>query len=158
MPEVVRIKANSLFPMVQEIIEQGKCVRMGVSGTSMYPFLRDGIDSVEFVNVDFPDLSKGDIVLICRKSGAYIMHRVLKKYEDCFYMVGDAQQWIEGPIYKDQVIAKAVAVWRKDRRISVDDPAYRALTQFWLILRPWRIQIISIYKRIKNRIFPRIMR
>lgn len=154
MSDVVKIKADSLFPMIQEIVAQGQNVRVAVSGSSMYPFLRDGVDSVEFIQAAFSDLSRGDVVLIRRKDGPYIMHRVLKKGNDSFYMVGDAQQWVEGPLYPDQVIAKAHAVWRNNKRIPADRSLWRVLAECWLILLPWRGKILQVYNGVKRRLLP----
>lgn len=153
MRDVKKIKAKDLFPFISEIIEQGQSARILVSGSSMYPFLRDEIDSVELVQADFAALKRGDIVMIRRTTGDYVMHRIIRKEYDCFYMVGDAQEWIEGPIQPDQVIAVVPSIWRKDKQIDCDNRWWRLLTGLWLRLRPWRNLILRIYgklSRIKN--------
>ena len=70
---------------------------------SMYPFLREDKDKVELAMTSFSCIKKGDVVLIKRESGEYVLHRVLKKSMDHFYIVGDAQQWIEGPLLPEQL-------------------------------------------------------
>lgn len=153
MRDVKKIKAKDLFPFISEIIEQGQSARILVSGSSMYPFLRDEIDSVELVQADFAALKRGDIVMIRRTTGDYVMHRIIKKEADCFYMVGDAQEWIEGPIQPNQVIAAVPSVWRKDKQIDCSNWWWRLLTGLWLRLRPWRNLILRVYgklSRIKN--------
>lgn len=148
MYEVKKIKANGLFPLVSDLLDQGQSVRLPVSGNSMYPFLRDGIDSVEFSRGSFADIKRGDIVLIRRTAGAYVMHRVIRKKADCFFMVGDAQQWIEGPLYPDQLISVVTAIWREDKRISCSDIRLKLLAGIWLILRPKRYFIMKVYRKI----------
>jgi len=76
MSVIKTVKSASLFPFVIELLEQGHYVKMPVSGNSMYPLLRDGKDSVEFVPCNFETISKGDIVLVQRKDGRFVMHRV----------------------------------------------------------------------------------
>lgn len=143
---IKKVKANGLFPLVSDLLENGQDVRLPVTGDSMYPFLRDSIDSVEFAKGSFEDVSRGDIVLIQRTTGAYVMHRILLKKADCFYMVGDAQQWIEGPLYPDQIIAVVSAIWRKERRISCSNNWLRCLSKTWLLLRPFRYFILRCFR------------
>ena len=150
MGEVKKIKAVEIFTLVSEIIAQGQSTRIGVTGTSMYPFLRDSVDSVEFSRADFNALARGDIVLIRRTDGAYVMHRIIKASEQNIYIIGDAQQWIEGPIYPDQLIAVVSAVWRKDNRILCSSWWWKIMSEVWLILRPFRNLIFRVYGKARK--------
>lgn len=150
MFDIKKVKAANLFPLVSELLEQGQNVRLPVTGDSMYPFLRDGIDSVEFTNGKFEDVDRGDIVLIRRTDGYYVMHRILNKQNGCFYMVGDSQQWIEGPLYPDQIIAVVKAIWRRERRIACSNLTLKLLVKLWLILRPCRHFIIKVYRKLRK--------
>jgi len=150
MYKVNRLKSREMFPLVKEIIESGKSVRIMVTGMSMYPFLREGIDSVELTKPNYQKLRRGDIVLIVRDNGQYIMHRVLKKEKDCFYIVGDAQQWVEGPLRPDQLFASVTAVWRKEKYIDCSRVWWRMLTGIWMYLLPFRYIIIKSYIRIRK--------
>lgn len=150
MCEVIKAKANSIFPLISEILENGQNTRITVSGSSMYPFLRDGIDSVEFTQGSFEQLSRGDIVLIQRTDGYYVMHRVIRKNTNCFYIVGDAQQWIEGPLYPEQLLAVVPSVWRKDKHISCSNISWRLLSGLWLYLRPFRYFILKVHRKIRK--------
>lgn len=150
MYKVNRLKSKEIFPLVKEILESGKNVRLIVTGMSMYPFLREGVDSVELAKPDYNKLRRGDIVLIVRDNGQYIMHRVLKKEKNCFYIVGDAQQWIEGPLRPDQLFATVAAVWRKEKYISCSGFGWRLLTNIWMNLLPYRYIIIKSYRKIRR--------
>ncbi|WP_041225767.1 S24/S26 family peptidase [Dehalobacter sp. CF] len=150
MHEVKRVSAAGLFSFVSELIKQGQTAKIPVSGNSMYPFLRDGIDSVEFTKGSFDQIKKGDIVLIQRTNGYYVMHRVFRKYKDCFYMVGDAQQWIEGPLFPEQLVAIVNTIWRKEKRILCSNTWLRILTKIWLILRPFRYFIFKVYRKVRK--------
>jgi len=148
--QVKKVKADGLFPVVLDLLSQGQDVRLPVSGSSMVPFLRDAIDSVEFSQGSFDQIKRGDIVLIRRMNSYYVMHRVLKKKKDHFFMVGDAQQWIEGPLYPEQIIAVVPAIWRKDKRIPCSDLRLKTLVHIWLILRPCRYFIMKVYRKIRK--------
>lgn len=150
MCEIKKIKAASMFPLISEIIEHGQNTRISVSGDSMYPFLRDSIDSVELTKGNFEQLSRGDIVMIQRTNGYYVMHRVIRKNKDCFFIVGDAQQWIEGPLYLEQLVAVVSAIWRKDKRIPCSNRWWRLLSGFWIYLRPLRYFILKVHRYIRK--------
>jgi len=144
------VKAELIFPFVKEILSQGKLVRITVTGSSMYPFLREAIDSVELSGGCFSDLRKGDITLIKRENGQYILHRVLLVKADSFFIVGDAQQWVEGPLYEKQLIAIASAIYRKDFRISCYGRLWRIASFLWLKLLPYRKPLITYFKKLRK--------
>lgn len=150
MLDVKKVRAAELFPFISEIIKQGQSARILVSGSSMYPFLRDGIDSVELNRASFGGLKRGDIVMIRRADGTYVMHRILRIRRDCLYIVGDAQKWIEGPVQPDQLVAVVTSIWRKDQQISCSNIAWKLLSQAWLILLPVRDLILRIYNKISG--------
>lgn len=147
---VKNVKSHILFPFVTELFERGQSVKFAVTGMSMFPFLREGIDSVEAIKADFNSIKYGDIVLILRNNeDRYIMHRVIEKEVDCFFIVGDAQTIIEGPIYPEQIIAFVSAIWRDDKRIECSDKKLRFLTILWLKLRPFRGVILKIARKLR---------
>lgn len=150
MCSVKRIKAATMFPLISEILSQGQCAKITVTGNSMFPFLRDGIDSVELTKGSFQQLSRGDIVMIRRTSGEYIMHRIIRKEINFFFMVGDAQQWVEGPLYPEQVVAIVTAIWRKDKRIDCSNRWWRCLTNLWLTILPYRYFILKLHRGIRK--------
>jgi hypothetical protein len=78
------IKAAELFSLAGDILEQDGRVWITVTGMSMYPFLRGDRDSVELSKAEFPNIKKGDIVLIRRLNHVYVLHRVLRIQENSF--------------------------------------------------------------------------
>lgn len=148
MGEVKKIKAAEMFNLVSEIIAQGQSARIAVTGTSMYPFLRDSIDSVELSRADFSSVARRDIVLIRRNDGAYVLHRIIKTTSQDIYIIGDAQQWIEGPVSPDKLIAVVSAIWRKDKKISCTNPWWQIMSEVWLRLRPFRGGIFRLHNKL----------
>jgi signal peptidase I len=147
---VIYKKSKNLLPLIEEILISGGRARLTVTGTSMYPFLRWGQDSVELSHTDFSGIYTGDIVVILRDNGQYIMHRVLKKKEASFYIIGDAQHDIEGPLYPHQLIAVVTAIWRKDRKIECTNFWWRLLSKLWLKLIPFRYFMIGTYRHLSK--------
>lgn len=148
MDQVVCVKSKNLFPLINEIINHEGKAKITVTGMSMYPFLRENIDSVELEQASFSNIKTGDIVLILRNNGQYIMHRIVKKESSCFYIVGDAQQSVEGPLDTNQLVAIIVAVWRRDKRIECTNFWWRLLSKCWIILVPFRHIILRITKHL----------
>ena len=98
--------------MLKELTEEGKEVSMLVFGSSMAPFLIHARDMIYFKKPD-RELQKGDIVFFRRKSGQFVMHRIWKIRPEGYYIVGDAQTQIEGPVKREQIFALITKVRRK---------------------------------------------
>lgn len=150
MHELKRVKAAELFPVIEDIIKHENFVWITITGMSMYPFLRDGIDSVELSAASFDKMKKYDIILIKRDDGTYVLHRVLKKEKDCFYMIGDAQQWIEGPLRPDQIVAGVTAIKRKQKVISCENKLYKIAVSLWMLLIPIRHIVFRLYGKFRS--------
>lgn len=150
MCETLKVKAGEIFPVVLELIQMGSKVRITVTGMSMYPFLREERDCVELVGTNFKAVEKGDIVLVRRVTGEYVLHRVQRKKANTFFMIGDAQSWIEGPVFPEQLLAKAGSVRRNGRDISCDQPVFKLLALAWLNIIPVRRYILRVIRILGN--------
>lgn len=157
MSREISVKSAEIFPVIQDLLSAGRSAILTVTGNSMYPFLRNGIDSVELINTDFYKLSRGNIVLIKRNSGAYVLHRIVKKKENCFYIVGDNQQDIEGPLKPDQVVAGVQAIFRQNKRIECSNAYLKLLVSIWITVLPFR-RLINIYAFYPFRLVKRFLK
>lgn len=144
------IKSEYLIPEISALLEAGSSVKLKVMGDSMHPFLRHMIDSVLLEMPKELFLKKGDIVMIKRDNGKYAMHRIIKVKTDCFYMVGDAQQGLEGPLYKNQVVAVIKSIYRKEKEISCNNFFYKLLSMIWMLVLPFRYFILKSYKFLRR--------
>jgi len=147
--KLILVKAAELFNLTSEIIEKGGSAWITVTGMSMYPFLKEGRDSVELSRASFEDIKRGDIVLIRRANGAFVLHRVLKKKKDCFFIIGDAQQWVEGPLLPEQLQTVVTKIKRRGRVISCDNPLLKVFVFVWMLVIPLRYRIFKTASRIK---------
>ena len=98
------VNTQEYVSMLRELTEQGREVNMLISGNSMSPFLMHGRDSIRLKKPD-RKLRKGDMVFFQRKSGKFVMHRIIRVRKEGFYLLGDSQQSseIEGPIEESQI-------------------------------------------------------
>ena len=150
MYKMKKIKSADMFPIVKEILESGSKAWITVTGMSMFPFLREDEDCVELTHATIDTINRGDIVLIQRYTGEYILHRVYKKENNIFYMVGDAQRWIEGPLNPEQLIAVVEVVKRKDREISCNNKMWKLLVLVWMNIIPVRPVILKVLRGIRK--------
>lgn len=131
MSRIITFPFGQIYDFAQNVFENGQSIRITVVGDSMYPFLRSGIDSVELIKADFCDIELNDIVLVERLSGEYVLHRVFKKTQYNFYLQGDAQTYIEGPLNPEQLKARVKTIWRGDRVVPCSNYIWQLTGKIW---------------------------
>ena len=109
---------------VAELLAQGQTVQFPPTGWSMYPLLVPGRDQVIVEPVDPAALRRGDVALYRRDQGILVLHRICRVRPEGFYLVGDNQKEVEGPLRPSQFLGRMAAVVRKGKTVSVRHPAY----------------------------------
>ena len=104
----------------------------------MYPMFVPERDEAILVKADLDKIKRGDVVMYRRDNGMLVLHRVLKRSSDNFYMVGDNQVKVEGPLRKEQILGVLIAFIRNGRYVEVTSPIYWLLSHIWLLMRPVR--------------------
>jgi len=150
MSKVITAKANEVFRIMDQIFDYEKTSWVVVTGMSMFPFLREDIDMVEMARTKLINIKKGDIVLVQRQNGEFVLHRVCKKNTCNIFLVGDAQQWIEGPIFEDQLKAVVVSIKRNNKVISCNNFFLKFLIFLWMTVRPIRYKLFKVYTFWRN--------
>jgi hypothetical protein len=123
---------------VEELLSKGHIVQIEPIGYSMYPMFVPGRDYAILQQADPASYKRGDVVLYRRTGGMLVLHRIWKNTKQGFYMVGDNQVEVEGPLDPSQMIGKLIAFIRKGREISTNRLTYRLAAGLWLRLRPIR--------------------
>lgn len=152
-------KLDEYISLIREVIESGGEFRLYPKGTSMLPLLRQGIDSVGLVE-STARLKKRDIVLYKRKSGQFVLHRVLKVNNDgSLSLCGDNQTEIESDIYASDVLALVTCVYRSEKRYDMGKSAMNVYGAVWCFM-PFRkavfffrkifIKARNFFKRLKK--------
>lgn len=138
------VDTNEYVTVLRELAGEGRVVSMLVVGSSMSPFLCHKRDYIYFTKPD-RELRRGDMVFYQRDTGQYVMHRIYKRKKDGYYMVGDAQTQIEGPLRGDQIFARIIKVKRKGRIIEPGNFWWEFFEHVWIRIIPLRKVIEKLY-------------
>lgn len=138
------VDTREYISVLRGLVEEGREVSLIISGSSMSPFLIHERDVICFKKPD-RDLHRGDMVFYQRDSGQFVMHRILKVKPEGFYIIGDAQTEIEGPVRRDQIFALITKVKRKDKWIEPGDFWWEFFARVWLRMIPVRRMVMSVY-------------
>lgn len=130
--------------VLKALAEEGQTVNMTVAGNSMSPFLIHGRDVVCFEKRN-RELRVGDIVFYQRKTGQYVMHRICRIKSEGFYLIGDAQTEIEGPVEETQIFAVITKVRRNGISMGPGDFWWEFFEHVWVRIIPLRRPLIKIY-------------
>ena len=125
-------------PDLEALLQDGNIIRIRPQGYSMYPLFHPGRDEAIIEAYPIDQLRRGDVILYRRDQGILVLHRICRITSDGFYLVGDNQTEIEGPLRPDQIRGKMTGVVRGGKSFSVSHPLYRVLSSLWLFLRPIR--------------------
>ena len=146
------VDTREYVSVLRELVEEGREVSLLVSGSSMSPFLAHQRDYIYFKKPD-RELKKGNMVFYQRRSGQFVMHRIWKVKADKYYMVGDAQREIEGPLDRDQIFALITKVQRKGKWIQPGDFWWEFFEKVWINIVPVRRVFVKAYGlvyKVKN--------
>ena len=103
-----------------------------ISGTSMWPLLKERNSQVQLVSGRTKQLKKGDIVLYRRKDGTLVLHRIIKIVKRNTYLVCGDHQWkLEEQIREDQILAAAQGFFINGRYIDEKTWWYRLYKKIW---------------------------
>lgn len=141
------IPAVQWSAVILPILNEGHALKLPFEGLSMHPLLAGGRDEVMIEAASRKHLKRGDITLFKREDGMHILHRIHHVKDKKYYMLGDAQTWIEGPIEETDMLAVVTSIIRKGKTIECSRFSYRMISELWLCLRPLRPFILNILQR-----------
>jgi signal peptidase len=125
----------------RDALAHGACARLTVSGGSMWPFIPSGA-AVVIEPYRGTNVRVGDIALAQRPDGDCLLHRVARIRAGGIYLLGDAQEALEGPFTPHQLLGRVTTVERRGRAINTQGPLCRLTGSLWLLLRPWRRSLL----------------
>lgn len=138
------VDARQYISMLRELVKEGNEVSLLITGSSMTPFLFHEKDTVCFKTPDRP-LKRGDMVFFQRDDGRFVMHRICRVRPEGYYIVGDAQTEIEGPVREDQIFGLITKVQRRGKWLGPDAFWWRFFATVWLWIIPIRPMIMKTY-------------
>jgi len=125
----------------EEILElDGKLIYKN-KGVSMMPLIREGKDLMVIEKAASVPYRKYDAVLFKRENGIYVLHRILKKVPDGYWIVGDHCYAGEN-VNEHQILGVLTAVIRGGSEIPVTDFGYRLYVHLWCDFYPLRFLIL----------------
>lgn len=139
---LTRLSAGELFENIRTVLEEGYDASFTVTGNSMWPTLASGRDRVVLRRTDAP-LKKGQIVLFMPAPGQYVLHRVYRVRKEKFYTCGDGNCFRDGGFSPETVLAVAVRLERKNRKIACNTVRFWLYSRVWLglyFMRPWLLK------------------
>lgn len=142
------VDTREYVSVLKELTEEGKEVSMIISGSSMSPFLIHQRDKICFRKPG-RELKKGDMVFFQRLNGQYVMHRIWKVKPEGYYIVGDAQKEIEGPVERQQIFAVITKIQRKGKWMEPGDFWWEFFEHVWINMIPLRGIVNKLYSIIR---------
>ena len=139
-----KISTREYVAALRTLTEEGRSVTMTVSGSSMAPFLIHGRDAVCFEKPRRA-LQRGDVVFFQRRDGRFVLHRICRCAPEGYYIVGDGQREIEGPVAPGQIFALVTRARRKGRWLGPGSFWWEFFRRPWLTLLPLRPLLIRLY-------------
>lgn len=146
------INTREYVSLLRQLVEEGHQVGMTIIGTSMEPFLKNKRDEIFFQKPQ-RELRTGDMVFYQRMDGKYVMHRICKKKDTSYYMAGDHQKVLEGPIAEKQIFALITEVRRNGTLLNEKSFIWQFYAIVWRKLRPMRLVLLRIkgvFRRIRR--------
>lgn len=144
------LSCKELIPLICAALDTGARVRFTATGSSMFPFLRNG-ETVEIERVEDGELRPGDVALAERADGSYVLHRIADIRQDRVFMVSDAGNE-DGWLPLTSIIARACAVRRNDRWIRLDTAGARRLGLGWTKLHFVGPPLLGVAVRVRARL------
>ena len=117
----------------EELAEQG--VYYGTtSGDSMEPLLHDRRQTIVLKPLaDGERAARGDVILVKREDGHYVLHRVVRVLSGGGYLTrGDNRFHSDPPVPEAQVLARLEGYYRGTDYVPVTSARYRAYQLFWV--------------------------
>lgn len=82
-------------------------------------------------------LKKGDLPVYRRPSGQFVMHRIIRVEDSCYYTRGDNRFGSER-VPEEWVLGVVTEIYRKNSHILVTDWRYRLYVTIWNLIYPIR--------------------
>lgn len=144
MSQIREISTEQYISMLRQLVNEGRDVSLLVSGSSMAPFICHHRDTIYFGKPNRP-LRRGDMVFFQRDDGQFVMHRILRVRPEGYYIIGDNQTEVEGPVRRDQIFAIVKQVTRKGKTLKPGDFWWDFFEKVWIRIIPLRRLFVRLY-------------
>ena len=140
----------------EEILQKyGKLIYKN-KGTSMLPLIREDRDLIIIEKKTDSRCKKYDVVLYRRKSGEYVLHRILRVRKDDYVTAGDHCTYKEYGITDGNILGVLTAVVRDGKTVKTTDKMYLLYTHLWCDFYYFRVLLLkskAFCSKIKHKLF-----
>ncbi|WP_162150749.1 hypothetical protein [Acholeplasma equifetale] len=136
-----------LIGSIEYILETKGYIVTNVYGKSMLPLLKENENQTLIIKTNQFNLY--DVVLFKSKD-KLVLHRIIKKKNDFFYITGDNQYRLE-KVHQSKILGVMIAYYKNDLKIDVSDKAYQAYVKKIIrtrFIRMIKIKLKNIFKNI----------
>ena len=135
----------------EEYLEQNGTLTYSNKGTSMEPLLRQGRDLFTVARKGPERCRAGDVVLF-RRGGNYVLHRVIRVRETDYICLGDNAVRKEYGVRDEDILGVLTGIVRNGKEYRTEDPRLRAYTAWILATAGARVLRIRIVEKIRRTI------
>ena len=121
---------------IEQMLERDGVIVYKTRGVSMRPMLKQNTDLVTVRKFE-GRLKKYDVPLYRRKTGGYVLHRIIGLKDDCYIIRGD-NTFKKEYVPDSEVLGVLTEFKRKGRDHSVDSAGYKLYARFWNLIYPLR--------------------
>lgn len=121
---------------IEKLLKRDGVIIYKTRGISMRPMLKQNRDLVT-VRTFEGRLKKYDVPLYRRKSGGFVLHRIIGVRDDCYIIRGD-NTFRKEYVPDSEVIGVLTAYKRNGKDCSVHSSGYRFYARFWNFIYPLR--------------------
>lgn len=122
---------------LEDILKRDGVLVYKTRGKSMLPMLRQNRDLVTIRPVS-GRLKRFDVPLYRRKSGGYLLHRIIAVTENGYVIRGDNTYTNETDVTDSDIVGVLTSFRRNGKDCSVDSKSYRLYVRVWNALYPFR--------------------
>ena len=138
MTETEEKAGSSTF---EEALAQNGYLIYTARGISMMPLIRQKRDIVEIRPLTARP-EKYDVILY-KRMGKYILHRVLKVLPEGYVIAGDHNTFLETDVRDDMILGVMTRVIRNGKSITPDNRWYRLYMHLWCDAYPVRMFVLK---------------
>ena len=134
----------------EELLEQKGYIVYTNVGRSMMPLLRQRRDIIE-IRKKGPERCKKYDVVLYKRDGRYILHRILEVLPDGKYIIaGDNNTFLEKDITDDRILGVMTRVIRDGKSIFTNDKAYMAYVHLWCDAYTVRMGVLKAERKTRS--------
>ncbi len=138
-----------ILPEINKVLDQGDTFSFMPNGISMLPTIVGGRDTVT-VKKPTDKLKKFDIILYRRKSGQFVLHRIIDLDSEKYILCGDNEVYPEKNVEHNQIIGVVTRYTRKGKIIEADSKKFISDAKKRVNSRPYRQFVFRAKNKLKR--------